>query len=561
MPKTLLRHIAALSLLTIFLASIPVHEINAQQRDKGVIDTYAVTNARIVTVSGPTIERGTVVMRDGIITAVGVSVTPPADARLIDGTGLTVYPGLIDANTSLGMPAPAPSPSPSPARGGRSAGAPDQGAVVSSRNSLQPVGLQPEILTIDFLRAGGDVYDAAKNAGITSALVVPRDGIFIGQSAFVNLAGDTPQDMLVQSPVALHVGFTPLRNGGYPASLMGVFSALRQMFLDAGRLREANEIYERNPRGVRRPVQDKSLLALLPALARQMPVVLYADSEREIRRALDLAHEFSLKAIIAGGLESWKVTDRLRESNVPVLLSLNFPKRATADVPDADPESLRVLRQRVEAPRNAGRLASAGVRFAFQSGAMTNIADFLPNASKAIQNGLSRDEALRAMTVRPADILGVIDRMGTIEVGKIANLTVTRGDIFDKSTRIAYVFIDGRPIELKPATQDSTPTSKGATGTWTISIRMEGAPEEKATLSLKQEGTALTGSIQGDFASVPISNGSIDSSGNVKFTASVTFGEKSSDASFVGKISGNQITGTVQTVGMATATFAGTRPD
>lgn len=550
------RHIAlALSLLIALIVHSTGPVARAQLKAMNTVDVYAITNARIVPVSGPVIERGTVVIRDGLLTAVGASVVAPIDARIIDGTGLTVYPGLIDSSSSLGIP----SPTPSPARGiGGSAAS----SAISSPNSANPAGLQPEILAVDYIRPGGDQIDAARNAGITSVLTAPREGIFIGQSALINLAGDSPQQMIVRSPVALHVGFTPLRTGTYPASLMGVFSAIRQMLLDAGRLREANQIYERNPRGLRRPVQDKSLIALFPVLAREMPVVMYADTEREIRRALDLATEFNLRAIIAGGLESWKVTDRLRDRDVPVLLSLNFPKRITAEVPEADPDSLRVLRQRVEAPKNASRLAAARVRFAFQSGSMTSMTDFIANAAKTIDAGLARDEALRAMTIRAAEILGVNDRLGTIEVGKIANLTVTRGDIFDKSSRVTHVFIDGRAVDLKPAA--ATTAGSGAatvvSGSWVLKIKSADGREETATLSLQQQGARLSGSLQGDLGPVQISGGSIDEAGNFQFTAPVTFGGTTSEATFTGKITGNQLTGTVQTVGRDPATLSGTKP-
>jgi hypothetical protein len=249
----------------------------------------------------------------------------------------------------------------------------------------------------------------------------------------------------------------------------------------------------------------------------------------------------------------------LRESNVPVLLSLNFPKRTTADLPDADPETLRVLRQRNEAQKTAARLATAQVRFAFQSGGMTTITDFLVNASKAVENGLTRDEALRALTVRPAEIFGVVDRIGSIEVGKIANLTITRGDIFDKTIRISHVFIDGRPIDLKPATAGTGPSGTLASGTWTLQIKSGEGRTELATLILEQEGNRITGSIQGDSTPVQITEVSIDATGNIRFVAAVTFGEQTSQATFAGKVAGNQISGTVQTTDGKTATFNGTR--
>lgn len=553
---------AALAALALALMIAPhLHCAQAQNPRGTGIDTYAITNAHIVPVAGPEIPRGTVVIRAGLIVAVGANVSAPTDARLIDGTGLTVYPGLIDANSTFGMPQPTPPPS-----GGRGGGGlafllaqtqapPSTGAP----NSTQPPGLQPELLAVDLLRAGGDQIDAAHNAGLTAALTVPREGIFTGQSALVNLAGDTPQQMIVRTPVALHIQFTPLRTGVYPNSLMGVFSAIRQMFLDAERLREWNAIYQRNPRGVRRPDQDRSLQALWPVLAREVPVVMYADQQREIERALDLAEEFNLRAIIAGGAESWKVAERLAAAKVPVLLSLNFPRRTTALVPEADPDPLRVLRERVDAPKTAGRLAAAGVRFAFQSDGMTNLTDFLTNASKTVENGLARDEALRALTVRAAEILEVDKQLGTIEPGKIANLTITRGDIFDRNRRISYVFIDGRPVDLKPVTAAPGGLGAGrASGTWSLRVTFEGQPERAVSLTLQQQGEQLRGAIQGDYGAAQISNASL--TGNeIKFTVAVTTETATTEATFTGTISGNQMTGTVQALNLGNGTFTGTR--
>lgn len=526
------------------------------------IDAYAITNARIVTVSGATIERGTIVIRDGLISAVGANVAAPPDARDIDGTGLTVYPGLIDASTTLGIPRPTPAPS--AAIGGGFAGLFGQTAPsATSPNSTQPPGLQPEIQAADVLRPGGPEIEAERNSGITSAQTAPRGNVFLGQSAVINLAGETPQAMIVRSPVALYIGLNPIGGGQYPGSLMGVFASIRQMFLDARRYREANEIYERNPRGIRRPEQDKSLAALLPVLDRRMPVVMQADREREVERALDLAQEFNLKMIINGGEEADHLAARLKALDVPVLLSLNFPRRAAAASPEADPEPLRVLRERVEAPKTAGRLAAAGVRFAFQSGGMTSMSDFLSNASKAVDNGLARDEALRAMTLRAAEILGVSNQLGTIEVGKIANLTITRGDILDKGARVTRVFIDGRPVEITPA---STSTGgAGASGTWSLTVNLGESGNQKqefsVTLNLQQQGERIAGSLQGQLGSGTITSGNA-TGGGINFTAPITLpapATQTTDAIFTGTISGNEMRGTVQVVGRGSGTFTGAR--
>jgi imidazolonepropionase-like amidohydrolase len=492
-----------------------------------------------------------------LIVAVGANAPVPADARVIDGAGLTVYPGLIDANTSLGFPEPSPTPAPVGGPGGGFLAALLRPPTPSSSNSSQVVGLQPEILAEDLIKPGGDPIETERSAGITTALTAPRSGIWIGQSALINLAGETSQQMILRSPVAMHVGFTPLRSG-YPGSLLGVFATLRQMLLDAAQYREAQRIYEQSPRGLRRPSPDRSLEALLPVLDGRMPVVMYADREREIQRALDLADEFKLKAIIAGGADSWLLADRLQKANVPVLLSLNFPKRTTAAIPEADPEPMRVLRERVAAPKTAGKLAGAKIRFAFQSGGLTAISDFVANAAKAIDNGLAKDDALRAFTLNAAEIFGVADRLGSIETGKIANLTVMRGDLFDRNSHVAHVFIDGRPIDLRPATPGG-PAGNIASGAWSLTVDL-GQGQLAVALTLQQEGERLRGSIQGALGAVDIANATLGPAGEVSFTAPVTLEGQTTEATFTGTITGNEMKGAVNITGRAPGSFTGKRP-
>ena len=545
MPKIRLRLIVALLALTLAPFS---PNTNAQ---RSAIDTYAITNARIVTVSGPVIERGTVVIRNGLIAAAGANVNAPPDARVIDGAGLTVYPGLIDSYTDLALPEPAPSPSPG---GGAAAFFAPPPPRTAGPNSTQPVGLQPEVLVEDVIRPGGTEIETTRSIGITTALTSPRTGIWMGQSALINLAGDSPQQMIVRSPVAMHVSFTPLR-GGYPGSLLGVFAALRQMMLDAQRYRDSMQIYERNPRGTRRPEMDRSLAALVPVIEGRMPVVMLANSEREINRALDLAAEFKLRLIIAGGREAERVADRLAKQNVPVLLSLNLPRRTTAAIPEADPEPLRVLRDRVEAQETAGKLVKAGVRFAFQSGSLTDISDLFANARRVIENGLQPADAVRAFTIWPAQILGVENQLGSVEAGKIANLTVTRGDLFDRNSRVAHVFIDGRPVDLRPAS--GGPTRNALSGAWTVNINL-GQGDRTITLTLQQEGERLTGSIAGPLGAGEISNASF-SSGEVRFTATLNVEGQTKEATFTGRFANNEIRGSVSIPGANPGTFTATR--
>lgn len=577
----------ALLLLTTFSA-----------RAQNALDAYAITNARITTVSGAVIERGTIVIRGGLIESVGANVRVPADVRTIDGNGLTVFPGFFDGSTNLGIAAPQRATPPA------GLNLPGAAAVApNATNSNYPQGLQPETTAAAEIRPTDSALETARNFGITTALSVPRERIINGQSALINTAGDSASNLIIKTPVALHISFTTLTGGGFPNSLMGTFAMLRQMFLDAQRQQKSQEAYAKNPRGMRRPDNDKSLDVLVNALNGTIPVVMNANSEREIVRALDLAKEFNLRPIIAGGAESAKVLDRLKAQKATVLLSLNFPKRTTAANPEADPEPLEVLRSRVEMPKTAARLKQAGIPFTFQSGGLTSWNDFLSNAVKTTENGLSREDAVRAMTLNAAEIFGVADRLGSIEPGKIANLTVVRGDFFGKDRFISHVFVDGRLYEQKapspprppspapnaapnsnvprpnsqvqnpenpnpnnpsnpsnqpipqptqaPAASPANAPAKVPTdavniaGNWTLNFDIPNQPVS-GTANFTQEGNRLSGTITTPFGSTPIENGEITGD-TIRFTVRPTLGGQTLDISFSGKVSGSQMSGMIDT--------------
>ncbi|MEJ7624159.1 MAG: amidohydrolase family protein [Pyrinomonadaceae bacterium] len=557
-----------LLVLTAVFASFAV-EVNAQ--------SYAITNARIVTVSGSTIDKGTVVVRNGLIEAVGANLKAPADAQVFDGSGLTVYPGFIDALTNLGLPAARPATPGAGGSGGAqaafAAAAVAQSAPPTS-NSNFPAGLRPDDQIFDELRAGDAQFEAVRNAGFTTALTTGRTGILNGQSAVINLAGETVSSMVVRSPYALHVSFTTVGGGQYPASLLGTFSALRQMFYDAQRLQEMQRAYATDPKGMKRPESDRSLEALYPAIAKSMPVVFNANTEAQIVRALDLIKELNLRGMIAGGQEAWKVADRLKAQNVPVLLSLNFPKRTAAASADADAEGLEVLRLRAETPKGAAKLAAAGVKFAFQSGGATAVGDFFVNAGKAVEGGLNKDAAIRAMTLGSAEILGVADRMGSIEPGKIANLVLVRGDIFGKDRFVPQVIVDGKVFEQKEPVRPAggRPGTPGAAapgappqpgpglpnvaGIYTITIEIPGQ-QLSATLNFTQSGALLTGTMVSGLGTTQLQNGSVTADG-FSFTASVPFGGATVDISARGRVTGNSIDGTIDSP-QGAVPFSGTK--
>ena len=507
-------------------------------------ESYAIKGATIVTVSGATIPNGTVVIRNGLIAAVGAEVVVPADARIIEGKGMTVYPGLIDSYSSYGVRPPTP-----PQAG---TGVPQAPGFAQSAGSAD-AGLLPEVTVNDLLSINAETFDPQRNAGITSALTSPRDGVFRGRSAFINLGTESGEKLLLRSPLALSIGFGGAR-GSYPGSLMGVFAFLRQSFLDAKNYQELWDNYSKSPRGKARPTHNKSLEALLPVISGKMPVIFNVTSEREIRRAISLGEEFNLKYMLSGAGQSYLVSDLLKQKNATVLLSLGFPQKP-ANLDDPESESLRVLRDRAEAPKAAMALSKVGVKFAFTSGNLTRPTDFIGNASKAVEAGLAKDEAIKALTLYPAQIFGLSEQLGSIEQGKIANLIVTTGDLFAKDTKIKYTFVDGKQFEIKApevprrggAAPPATNANSGAAGNWTLTINSP-AGTMNSPLNIQVDKDNVTGEIGSPSGNVAITNGKLNGN-ELSFTYSINFQGQPMTINTKGKVEGNSINGSMEAMG------------
>ncbi len=520
-------------------------------------ESYAIKGATIVTVSGATIPNGTVVIRNGLIAAVGADVNVPADARVIEGKGMTVYPGLIDAYSSYGIRPPTP-----PAGGGN-----PPAAFQAQLNAGETgAGLLPEVTVNDLLSVNAETFDQQRSAGITAALTSPRDGVFRGRAAFINLGTESGEKLLLRSPLALSIGFGGAR-GSYPGSLMGVFAFLRQSFLDAKNYQELWDNYSKSPRGKARPTHNKSLEALLPVISGKMPVIFNVNSEREIRRAIALGEEFNLKYMLSGAGQSYLIPDLLKQKNATVLLSLGFPQKPTG-LDDPESESLRTLKDRAEAPKAAAALSKAGVRFAFTSGTLTRSADFIGNASRAVEAGLAKDEAIKALTLYPAQIFGLSEQLGSIEQGKIANLIVTTGDLFSKETKIKYTFVDGKQFENKAPEAPRRPEGNGrpgavpptsnvaAAGNWTLTINSP-AGTMNAPLTLQVDKENVTGEISTPTGNTNISNGRLNGN-ELSFTYSINFQGQPLTINAKGKIEGNSINGSMETMGTS-FDFSGVR--
>jgi hypothetical protein len=436
---------------------------------------FAIQGAKLVPVSGPVIEAGTIFFEDGLIKAIGRDVQIPPGTWVIEGKGLTVYPGLIDAMSSVGLP--------EQQERGRRGGPGNRGG--SGNPSELPVSAGPEdrpatktwALAADEFDPANDRVKAWREAGFTSAVVAPMDGIFPGQAAVINLAGDRASEMVIQPQAALviNIGYS----GGYrgfPNSLMGYITYVRQLFHDAGQYHAAWAVYRDDPSGLERPAYDRTLAPLVEASSEKRPVLYPGDLAKEIHRALNLSKELDFPLIVYGAHEGYAAAAALAERKTPVMVNLKWPEKER----DADPEEeepLRVLRLRDRAPSTPAAFEKAGVKFAFYSGEIRSAAEILPNVRAAIEKGLSPEAALHALTLSAAEIYGVDNRLGSLDSGKIANLIVTEGDLFAEKPKLKMVFVDGQKFDIRPPREEKPEDKEQPPAT----------PQQPATP--KQEGT------------------------------------------------------------------------
>ncbi|MGB9008665.1 MAG: amidohydrolase family protein [Candidatus Acidiferrales bacterium] len=422
---------------------------------------FAIKNARIVPVSGAVIENGTVVVAKGLIAEVGTNVTIPPEAWVIDGTGMTVYPGLIDAGTNLGLPPEEGAGQAPSGTGARRRAAPTGG--IASGPEDRP-GTSPWRVAADELKTDDKRIETWRDAGFTTALTMPDGGIFPGQATVIDLAGDRAGDYVVRAMATVPISLKPTDGWfTFPDSLMGTIGYVRQVFDDTRWYAAAEPIYDENPTKTERLAYDRTEVTLHHALERKEIFLLPGNNSVQILRALRLADEWKIRAVLYGGQQGYAVTDALAASKIPVLVSLKWPERPK----DADPQgeqTLRELQFRDRAPGTPAALAKAGVKFAFYSDGLSDPKDIFKSVKKATDAGLAPDAALRALTLDAADILGLSDRMGSISAGKIANLVVTDGDIFGEKTKVKDVFVDGNWFEIHEEAPAAKPDDKKPAG-------------------------------------------------------------------------------------------------
>ena len=517
---------------------------------------FAIRGAKVVPISGPAIDDATVVVGRGVILAVAKDAAIPADAWVIEGKGLIVYPGLIDAFSDVGIPPAtlAPGAAGAPRHIGELARGPeDRPNSTPWRNAADEVSLTDKRI------------ETWRNAGFTTVVSSPKDGFFPGQAAVLDLGGERAGDLVVKSPVAIPVSIKPLGSfgRGFPDSLMGVLGYEHQVLIDTEWLTKADAAYEKNPKGIARPRYDRASAALADALEDHALVLLSGNSALEIRRALELTDRWSLSAMkvnaaIYGGQAGYEMASEIAAKNVAVLVDLKWPEKEKDSDPD-DVPSLRTLRFRDLAPSTPAALVKAGVKFAFYSGATSIPKDLFKAVKKSIDAGLPPDAALRALTLSPAEIYGVADRLGSIEKGKIANLVVADGDLFNEKTKIKMVFVDGRRFEIREPDRPKDPPQGDITGKWKLSYNTPEGPEEStADLVMSSDGT-IRGTLTSKRGTATIISGYL-SADKFNFVINLPIESSFQDVRFIGTFDGTSIKGNINVAGYS-IDFTGVKPE
>jgi imidazolonepropionase-like amidohydrolase len=410
------------------LASRP----NVQAQSSGV---YAITHGKIFPVSGGPIDDGTVVIRDGKIAAIGANVEVPAGATVIDAKGLQVYPGLFDPITQMGLS--------------------EISAVSATVDTTETGQYNPDVVAATAISPSSEHIPVTRASGITEVLAVPASGGFDsggsrgaigGQASAIHLSGWTINDMLINKSVAMVINWPEIQTASFD---FATFSRKEKPFTEAKQdyekqvnqlsdyLDEARHYAQAMGHGGPSDYKrDLKLEALAPVVRGQLPVLVFADRARDIRNAVEFCDKQKLKMILAGGEEAYKVKDLLRSKSIPVVL------RPTLTLPGEEDDPYDVLLSQ------PAQLLSAGVKIAFGSFDNSFARRLGQQAANAVAYGLPYEEALKAVTLYPAEMFGLGDQLGTLETGKIANVIVTNGDPLEVTTDVKYLFIRGERTSL-----------------------------------------------------------------------------------------------------------------
>lgn len=505
---------------------------------------YALRNVTLVSAAGVRTPGMTVIVRGQRIEAIGSNLQLPADAEVLAGDSLLLYPGIVDAWGTVKHTFPKDSV--------------DRARVRSWDPPRSLQGFMPHREVVSVLEPSENELAELRKKGVVAVAVQPAEGLMPGRGALLLLRSKatSPAALAVRPTLGPVLSFRGGR-GMYPSTGMAVPTFYRQTLIDAQR---RAQLVSNAPRGSVPPAFDADYAVLQEIIGGGAPAFFQVDAAEQIRHVLRLSEEFRLRPVIMGGAEAWQVADELKRRDVPVIVSLDFPKPRRWK-PDAKPDTAKAdsAKQQETSPAavreqrtleaqyaNAGRLAAAGVRIALASGGK---ADIREGARKAIEHGLGEAAALRAVTATPAALFG-IERVAEPAAGQPATFIVTTGPLFDAKSKVAYTFVEG-VLERGAAPGAKSDTAKGGagaqaslTGEWDFEVRAGVGEAVNGEMKLTQDGEKLTGTVAlGEFGTASITSGTI-SGDKVNLTLSINAGGQQLNLQLNGSYDGTSMTGT-----------------
>lgn len=506
-----------------------------------VTRTFFLNNAYVVQSPGKVIDLGGVLIRDGLIQAVGKDLKAPADAKILEADSMYIYAGFIDGLSNLGVPKPKEEE-----RGNRGRGQREYNP------SYERAGIQTERSVVDMLSPEDKALSEMRAIGFTAAHVVPRGGMLPGQGAVILLDGDKAGKMVVNEGSSLFAQFQGA-SGVYPNTDMAIMSKFRELYTQARQHKTHGESYAKSARGMSRPAQNDVLAAFSESIDGQRTIFFSVDGIKEMHRALTLSKELGFPLALAELTMGQKAIAPLKASGADIFLTLDLPKAKKEDKKEeTDEEKLMLEKQRAAAQKmheeQAAMLSKAGLPFGFST-LNAKAKDVRANLGRMIKAGLTEDQALAALTTAPARMLGLSDIMGTVEKGKIANLVVTDQPYFAEGSNIRYVFVDGMPSEYevkkKKKKKPGDPDAKVmAAGEWNLEIDVPMEQMASPTLTIIDDDGSLSGKLVSGMGTNDISDMSLEGD-NLTFSYTTEGGGQTVTVSFDLTIDGDSLEGSM----------------
>ena len=530
-------------LVALITTCLPFNLLFSQDEPGVVTKTYALTNVHITTSPGNMIKNGTVIIRDGLIQSVGQTVSIPADAEMVPCDTMHVYAGFIDGLSHIGAKKPKEEDRPKDK---------DPGNPTNER-----AGITPEKSLKEMLNASEKSIKDYRAVGYTASHSVPHGRMMPGMGSIILLDGKDASELLYKSDIS---SFGQLKGaqGVFPNTIIAVLTKWRELYKQSQQASTHISKYNMNSSGMSRPKYDDATHALIPVTKRSMPMFISTPNHLDIYRVMSLQKDLGFKMVLSNVKNAYRLTEKIKSSNTPILLSLDLFKADEDKEKEEDEKEMDVWekekagleKRKKEEQKNiieqASQLSAKGVRFGFSTDGV-GAKKALENVRRMIKAGLSEKDALAALTTNTAQIIGVSNSMGTIQNGKIANIIVANGPIFDEKTKIRYVFVDGNMHEYeikekskKESTGEVSEENKAFVGTWEFTMTIQGQ-SLKGELDINQssEGT-LEGSmsVTGLDDTVEIEEIEVDGN-NITYTTET----QGIEISWKGKVEGETMTG------------------